>query len=152
MFFIICALFITSFIVCTYYIHSKWKYYSEGTIFRHIDNLRHYNSLSRIWPCDEGFMSLIFSALRHTLLPVVFAFLIWFINNDGLSSLLLFISFIYAVSIIPRYKTRRADFKLNKEYQATQEMLKPVKSACFSVVLCSFTNYFILLLCYGLRP
>ncbi len=153
MFFIVCTLLIISFIVCTYYIHSKWKFYLKGVHgLRPIDSLRHHNILARIWPCDDGFMSLIFSALRHTLLPVVFAFLIWVVNNDRLNSLLLFISLIYTISIIPRYKARRADFKLNKEYRTTQEMLKPVKSACFSVVLCAITNYFILLLCYSLRP
>ena len=102
------------------------------------------------YPCDDGFMSLIFSALRHTLVPVIFAFLIWFVNNDILNSFLLFASLIYAISVIPRYRKRRADFITASE--TSKEMLQPVKSACFSVVLCTFANCFILLLCYGLRP
>ena len=150
MMFIALILFILSFTICTLYIHSKWKVCSEGINgLRLIDNIRIYNALSRVWPCDDGFMSLIFSAFRHTLIPVAFAFLIWFVNNNKLNSIILFISLIYAISIIPRYKERRRDFITAGE--ASREMLKPLKSACFSVIICAFTNYFILLLCYGLR-
>ena len=148
--FISSILFILSFTLCTIFIHSKWKIYSEGwNGLRLIDQLRRYNILSGIWPCDDGFMSLIFSALRHTLIPTIFAFLIWFVNNDRLNRFLLFMSLIYAVSIIPRYKERKKDFMTAGE--ASREMLNPLKSACFSVILCAFANYFILLLCYGLR-
>lgn len=143
-------MFILSFAICAVFIHSKWRFYSEGAIelFRPINQLRSYNVLSRIWPCDDGFMSLIFSALRHTLIPVIFSFLIWFVNNDKLNSILLFLSLLYAISIIPRYKTRRRDYIAAGESSRT--MLKPVKSACFSVIICAFANYFILLFCYGM--
>ena len=148
--FITALLFILSFIICTIFIRSKWKVCVKGWKgLRPIDMLRHYNILSRIWPCDDGFMSLIFSALRHTLIPLIFAFVIWFVNNDGLNSFLLFATLIYAVSIIPRHSERRKDFLTAGE--ASQEILKPVKSACFSVILCAFANYLILLLCYFLR-
>ncbi len=150
--FIVTALFILSFIVCAAFIRSKWKFYANGDIplFQPINQLRNYNILSRVWPCDNGFMSLIFSALRHTIVPFIFSLLIWFVNDDALDSFLLFASLIYAVSIIPHYKKRRKDFVTAGE--SSREMLKPVKSACFSVIICAFANYFILLLCYGLRP
>lgn len=148
--FIILILFILSFTICTVFIRSKWGAYSTGLKgLRLIDALRSYNILSRIWPCDDGFMSLIFSALRHTLIPVIFSFLIWFVNNDRLNGILLFVSLLYAMSIIPRYKQRKKDF-INAG-EASRDMLKPVKSACFSVILCAFANYVILLFCYGLR-
>ena len=148
--FIVLILLILSFIICTIFIRSKWKFYAAGLKgLRPIDLLRTYNILSQAWPCDDGFMSLIFSALRHTLIPIIFAFLIWFINSDWLNSLLLFASLIYALSIIPRYKERKKDFISAGE--ASQDMLKPIKSACFSVILCAFVNYLILLLCYCLR-
>ena len=150
--FLVLCLFIVSFAICTMFIRSKWKFYTEGVHpqFQPINQLRSYNILSRIWPCDDSFMSLTFSALRHTLLPIIFSFLIWYVNNAKLNSALLYATLLYALSIIPRYKERRKDFMSAGE--SSQEMLKPVKSACFSVIVCAFINYFILLLCYGLRP
>lgn len=142
--FIISIMFILSFLICAMFIHSKWRIYSQGEIYY----LRHYNILSRIWPCDDGFMSLVFSALRHTLIPTTFAFLIWFINNDKLNSIFLFVALLYAISIIPRYKERKKDF--NSTGETSQKMLKPIKSACFSVIICAFANYLILLFCYYL--
>lgn len=147
-FLIICGLLLLSFFICVFYIRSRWSLYAGG-IFG-VSSLRSYNALSRVWPCDDGFMSLIFSALRHTLIPLVFAALIWFINKAVLSSLSLLFALLYAVSIIPRYHVRKRDF--NEAGDVSKEMLRPVKSACFSVMVCSFANYMILLLCYGLRP
>jgi hypothetical protein len=144
--FITLLMFIISFTLCVAFIRSKWKIYS-GSWFPLIDSLRSYNILSRVWPCDDGFMSLIFSAFRHTLIPVIFAFLIWFVNNDLLSRFLLFLSLGYAFFIIPRYKERKKDYDMAGEN--SQQMLKPVKSACFSVIVCAFANYFILLICYA---
>ena len=145
--FTVSIMFILSFALCTMFIRSKWKFYTQG-IFRPIDQLRRYNILSRIWPCDDGFVSLIFSALRHTLIPFIFALLIWHVNNDKLNSILLFLSLLYAISIFPRHKERRRDFIAAGE--DFHPLLKPVKSACFSVIICAFANYFILLLCYCL--
>ena len=146
--FIVLILFALSFAICTVFICSKWRFYSKGILFPPINTLRSYNILSRVWPCDDGFMSLIFSAFRHTFIPVVFAFLIWFLNNDKLSGFLLFLALLYAYSIIPRYRERRKDF--NSADEASRKMLQPVKLACFSVILCAFANYFILLFCYAL--
>ena len=68
------VLFILSFIICTAFIHSKWKFYTSGSlsIFLPINRLRSYNTLSRIWPCDDGFLSLIFS-FQSLLDPLVTA-------------------------------------------------------------------------------
>ena len=121
---------------------------SKDVIFRKIDQLRHYNILSGVWPCDDGFMSLIFSAFRHTIVPIVFSLIIWFSDSDILDSILLFITLLYAFSIIQRYKMRKEDYMSAGE--ASRELLKPVKSACFSIIVCAFSNYFILLGCYML--
>lgn len=139
--FIVSTMLVLSFTICALFIHTKWKFYSKGMIYA----LRSYNLLSRIWPCDYGFVSLIFSAFRHTLIPFIFTLLIWFVNNDKLNSILLYLSLLYAISTILRHKERRKDFISAGE--ASRKMLKPIKSACFSVIICAFANYFILLIC-----
>lgn len=143
---VILILFALSFTLCVIYIKCKWKIYVNDVIFRKIDLLRRYNILSGVWPCDDGFMSLIFSAFRHTIIPIVFSLIIWFSDSNILHSALLFISLLYAISIIPRYKVRKRDYISAGE--ASRELLKPVKSACFSIIVCAFLNYFILLGCY----
>lgn len=148
--FIVITMFILSFSICTVFINSKWKVYSgdEHWPFPLIDQLRRYNILSRVWPCDDRFMSLIFSAFRHTFIPFIFALIMWYVNNDIWNTIFLYLTLLYAISIFPRYKARRKDFLLAGEN--SRELLRHVKSACFSVIICAFSNYFILLLCYGL--
>ncbi len=148
--FIVIVMFILSFSTCAIFINSKWKVYSSDRnwLFPLIDRLRRYNILSRIWPCDDRFMSLTFSAFRHTLIPFVFALIMWYVNNEIWNTISLYLTLLYALSILPRYKERRKDFLLAGE--ASRKFLKPVKSACFSVIICAFANYFILLFCYSL--
>ena len=92
---VILILFALSFTLCVIYIKCKWKIYVNDVIFRKIDLLRRYNILSGVWPCDDGFMSLIFSAFRHTIIPIVFSLIIWFSDSNILhSALLLYHSFM----------------------------------------------------------
>lgn len=146
---IFCGLFVLSFLICTIYIRSKWKKYANNMFG--VQLLRQYNVLSRVWPSDDGFASLIFSALRHTLVPLVSAVLIWLVNITVLNKILMALVALYSLSIYyPRHVARRADYKSASEL--CQKILKPVKSACFSVIICAIVNYLILICCYGFRP
>ena len=142
--------FIVSFTICTVFIRMKWRFYKNSWPFSNYSLLKQHNVLSGVWPVDEGFMSLIYSALRHTVIPVIFSALIWFVNVEQLHSAATFLCLLYIWSPFARYRTRRKDYKSSGD--ASQKLLKPVKSACFSVVMLSVVNYLILFVCYCFRP
>lgn len=145
----ICVPLVAAFLLCWLFIFSKWRKYGWLYSEPSIQSLRSYNILSRVWPCDNGFMSLVFSALRHTVLAGVAAALIWFVNIQTLNTALTLGTLLYAYLVVSRYNVRRKDYKTAEH---CKDLLKPVKSACFSVVLLSFFDYLIVMLSYGLRP
>ena len=147
----ICALHIVIFIICCLFISSKWKFYAkEEVLFSKIELLRQYNRLSMVWPVDNKFFSLKASAFRHTIIPLIFSAIIWFVNIRLLSTILLSLALLYCLSILPRHNVRKRDYEFAGEN--SQELLKPVKAACFSIIVCAFANYIILFLSYGFRP
>lgn len=135
------------FTIC--YIGSRFKVYENDWLLG-LRKLQSYNVLSRVWPTDKGFASLKYSAVRHSLIPLALSALIWFANIALLNKAALFIAILYAWSIFPRYRMRNADYK--EAEAGSQKMLQPVRSACFSVIICAIANFFIILICYGLRP
>lgn len=150
-FFSICLLHVIAFIVCFLFIDRKWKFYISDYIFiSELQSLRSYNVLSRVWPTDDKFVSLKASAFRHTLISLICSALIWFVNSRLLNRLSLVLTLFYAISMFPRYNMRKRDYETAGE--ASQTLLKPIKSACFSVIVCALTNYIISFLAYGFRP
>lgn len=148
MFIYICAAAVVAFLVCSGFIGSKWRYYIVGIMPR-IRMLRSYNILSRVWPCDDGFWSLKWSAARHTIVTIGFSALVWYVNVGWLNSILTTVCILYAMLTVSRYRVRLRDYKYAEE---ARSMLAPVKAACFSVVVLSWIDYLILMVCYALRP
>lgn len=149
-FIIIAIMHILTATICTIFINAKWKYYIGDKYFPPIKMLRMYNTLSRVWPSDDGFLSLKFSAIRHAVIPMIFSALIWFVDIGWLNSILTFLALYYVWAPISRYRVRKADYE--EAGEVNQKMLIPVKSACFSVIICAVANYIILLICYALHP
>ena len=141
---------ITAFFVCALFISLKWRYYKSGEVFREIDNLRRYNILSRIWPCDDGFWSLKWGAARHTVFTIACSALIWHVNISWLNTVITTVSLLYALSSAYRHRVRIRDFRTAGD--ESKPMLTPVKSACFSVVILAWIDYIILMICYAFRP
>lgn len=149
MFLYIVAAAVVAFLVCSGFIGSKWRYYANGYPSQ-ITSLRRFNAFARVWPCDDGFASLKWSAARHTFITIAFSFLVWYVNIRWINSTLLTLCALYALSTVSRYRVRLRDYK--DAGDASQRMLRPVKSACFSVVIMSWADYLILMVCYALRP
>ncbi len=143
-----CIMYATSFIVCFCFISIIWRVNFSGFNGRFtLLALRNYNTLSRIWPDDSGFWSLKFSALRHTLIPLVFSALIYFLNISWLNTALITLSLLYVYLKCVFHNTRRKEFKTAKS--EAHSFLKPVKTASFSVVALSVINHIILMFSYA---
>ena len=145
------AMFVFCYLVTHFFISRKWAFYDEG--FLSIVNysaLHSHNVLSRSWPEDAGFLSLKFSALRHTVAALVSAVLIWFLDIRFFNTLLLSATAIYICPCFLLYRARVSDYQTAPS--AAHEFLKPVKQACLSVLICAIADYLILLTVYGMRP
>lgn len=147
-FFVIFISHIVVMLTTIYFISIKWKFYANDLFG--ISSLQQYNILSRVWPTDKGFSSLKYSAVRHSMIPLAFSALIWFVNAAWLNRVASYLALLYVWSPVSRYRVRNADYK--EAGQASQQMLKPVKSACFSLIVCAIANYIVTLICYGFRP
>lgn len=148
-FIIICMLHIIAGAICIYYIDTKWKIYESDWLFG-IKPLQQYNFLVRIYPCDEGLLSLKFSALRHSAIPMICSALIWFVGAKWLCSISTFLALVYIWMPIMRNRVRKADY--NEAGSHTQSMLDPVMQACSSVTVCAVANYIIVMIAYAFRP
>lgn len=146
----IVVMYIASFLICGGFILMSWAIHTKDIILGKIDILKEYNRFSQLWPCDRYFLSLIFSMLRHTLLPLAFAFVIMRVNVNVLNTILNWVALLYTISKIPLHKARRRDYITASD--TSKSILKPVYMACTSVVCFSFINYFILMYAYYIRP
>ena len=150
MFGCICILVLISYLVFHIYISLKWRFYTGDFLNSSISILRSYNAFSRVWPCDDRFSSLKWSGVRDVFFTLVVSLLIYYVNNNLLNPVLLFLRLVLLLPKFQIYRIRVRDY--NQAGETSKEYLKPVKSACFSSVLFSFFNYVITLICYGIRP
>lgn len=136
--------------VCWIFISRMWGKYAGDPLGLGIRILRSYNALNRVWPTDDGFSSLKFSALRHTGVAIASSALVWFLDAGILNKVLLVANAIYACLVYLRYRARTDDYKAAD--LSSQNMLLPVKNACFSVLVLSVLDWVVLQLVYGFRP
>ncbi len=143
-----------SFLFFYIYINIVWrKNYSglSGSMAFHA--LCSYNVLSTIWPDDPKFWSLKFSALRHTVIPLLLSTSVWFVNLKWLNTLCFLFSCLYASIGLNLYLSRRSDYKNALQRTHSYKFcLKPVKSACFWLLVHSYANFVIFIICYVIRP
>ena len=150
MFWIFVLIFLALFVACWVFISRLWGQYTADPLGLGLQSLFSYNALSRVWPTDGGFLSLKFSALRHTVAGIVSAALIWFADVGILNTVLLAANAVYSCLVYLRYRARADDYKTAG--LASQRMLLPVKRACLSVLLLSVLDWAVLSFAYGFRP
>lgn len=145
---IICFFHIATAIVCVLYINSKWKFYTTEMFA--LSLLRTHNIFSRVWPTDDGFLSLKMSALRHAIIPMILSIIIWTINVRLIHSVCTLVALLYIWLPIIRNRARKEDFK--ESSREIQPSLVSVKSASSSITICAIVNYVIVMLAFAVRP
>lgn len=145
-------LLITGGAICSIYIAKTWKIYNSDWMFPLIDMLRQANILARVWPTDDRFLSLHYSAWRHCIVGLICLLLIWFSGIKWLCSVLLLANLLYAVVKIPLQKARHRDWKEATQEVTTPQVISPIRKACTVVFLYPFYIYILLLVGYGFRP
>ena len=147
---LISAFMLLGFVVSVFFVNSAWKYYSGDWLGFNLRSLRSENALSRVWPTDDGFNSLKFSLARHMIVGFITVVVMNFFSDSFATKAMPSVTLLYAMSKLPLYSARKRSWKICGA--ATQEMLNPVKKACFVTVVYGFYVFCLSMVFYGIRP